>query len=194
MKNLLFGMAAFFMLSMNLQAQDYSKPTRIFKKGQTDIQFGYGLLTTAKILDGATTKLPAFTVRGDRFMSDNFSLGVSYAVSSHQSKPYIIPDGFEQRVTNTTHQLAIRPTFHMTNLKNADLYGGFQIGLNFETFKVDQGTFDHLSEHQNLSPQQTKGIYAAFIGGRYVISKKWTAFGELGFTSSIMTVGVGYRL
>ena len=194
MKNLLIGMAAFLMISMNIQAQDYGKPTRIFKKGQTDIQIGYGLLTTAKILDKATTLTPPLTIRADRFMSDNFSLGVAYTVSSHQSRPYIIPDGFEQRITNTTHQVVLRPTFHVTNLKNADLYGGFQIGLNYEMFKVDNGDFEYLQRHKNLSPQQTKGVYSAFVGGRYVISKKWSAFGEIGYTSSFLTMGVGYRI
>ena len=194
MKNLLIGMAAFLMLSLNIQAQDYTKPTRVFKKGQTDIQIGYGLFTTATILDKAATIIPPITVRANRFMSDNFSLGIAYTVSSHQSEPFIIPDGFEQRLTNTTHQVVLRPTFHVTNLKNADLYGGFQIGMNYEMFKVDSGDLEYLKKHKNLSPQQTKGVYSAFVGGRYVISKKLSAFGEIGYATSFLTFGVGYRI
>ncbi len=194
MKNLLLGMAAFFMLSTHLIAQDYSKPNRIFKKGQTDIQFGYSLLTSAAILDKATTKFPPVSIRGDRFFSNNFSLGVSYSVAAHESRPYIVPDGLEQRITNTTHQVAIRPTFHITSLKNTDLYGGMLIGLNFEEFTVDQGNTSYIQEHKNFQPQKTKGIYSAFVGGRYVLCKRWSVFGEVGFGTSLLTMGVGYRI
>lgn len=194
MKNLLFGMAAFLMLSLSVHAQDYSKPNRLFKKGQTDIQIGCGLLTTAAILDKADTKFPPVSIRGDRFMSDNFSLGVSYTVASHESQPFIIPDGIEQRITNTTHQLAIRPTFHITSLKNADLYGGLIIGLNFEEFKVNSPDITYLQVHKKFQSQRTKGVYAAFVGGRYVFSKRWSTFGEVGFSTSLLTVGMGYRI
>lgn len=194
MKNLLLGMAAFLMLSTNLDAQNYSRPTRIFKKGQTDIQIGYGLLTTASIMDKANTKFPPVSIRGDRFMSDNFSLGVSYTVASHRGQPFIIPDGLEQRITNTTHQLALRPTFHITSLKNTDLYGGIMVGLNFEEFSVDQGNTTFITEHKNFQPQRIKGIYTAFVGGRYVLSKRWSAFGEIGYSTSLLTIGMGYRI
>ena len=194
MKNLLLGMAAFLMLSTQLTAQDYSRPTRIFKKGQTDIQFGYSLLTSAVIMDKATTKFPPVSIRGDRFFSDNFSMGISYSVSSHESRPYIVPDGLEQRIINTTHQVTVRPTFHITTLKNTDLYGGMAIGLNFEEFTVDRGNTAFITEHKNFKPQKTKGVYSAFVGGRYVLSKKWSVFGEVGFGTSLMTVGTGYRI
>ena len=187
-------MATFFMLSSNLYTQDYSVPTRIFKRGQTDIQIGYGLFTGAKIMDKADTKFPPLSFRGDRFMGDHFSLGVSYTIASHQSQPFIIPDGIEQRITNTTHQMAVRPTFHMTSLKKMDLYGGMLIGLNFEEFKIDQGTTTYMQEHKNFQPQRTKVIYSAFVGSRYVLSKNWSVFSELGFSTALLMVGIGYRI
>ena len=194
MKNLLIGMTAFLLLSMNLSAQDYGKPKRVFDKGQTDIQIGYGLLTTAVILDDATTNLPPITIRGDRFFSDNFSLGVAYTVASHTNQPYIIPDGLAQRIKNTTHQVVVRPTFHMTSLKNLDLYGGFNVGLNFEMFSVDRGSTEYITEHLNFQPQKTKAVYTAFVGGRCVLDKKWSAFGEIGYGVSLLSFGVGYRI
>jgi hypothetical protein len=38
------------------------KPVRTLAKGQADLQVGYGLLTTARLLDKATTITPAFIV------------------------------------------------------------------------------------------------------------------------------------
>ncbi|MEO1260620.1 MAG: hypothetical protein AAFZ15_17620 [Bacteroidota bacterium] len=194
MKNLLIGTITLLMFSINLTAQDYGKPKRIFQKGQTDIQIGYGLLTTAVILDNATTNIPSLTIRGDRFFSDNFSLGVAYTVSSHTGQPYLIPDGLPQRIKNTTHQVVVRPTFHMTNIKNLDLYGGFNLGLNFEMFSVDRGNADYVTEHLGFQSQRTKGVYTAFVGGRYVIDKRWSAFGEVGYSTSLFSFGVGYRI
>ncbi|HHM20635.1 MAG TPA: hypothetical protein ENJ20_01310, partial [Bacteroidetes bacterium] len=176
MKNYLIGMAAFFMLSIHLQAQDYGKQVRYFKKGQTDIQLGFGLLNAAAIMDGASAKMPALNIKGDRFFSDNFSLGVGYHFFSHESQPYLIPDGIVQRLTNTTHQLTLRPAFHITGLKSTDFYGGILLGLAFESFSVDKGGFDYQYQHQNLRPKQTKGIYGGFVGARYILTRHFCIF------------------
>ena len=194
MKNLLLSIAAILLLSINLVAQDYSKPKRVIKKGQTDISLGYGLITTAVIMDKATTKLPPLSIRADHFMSEKFSLGAAFTSSSHKSPPSIIADGFERRITNTTHQLVLRPTFHVTGIKDADFYGGFQVGVNFESFGVDNGDTKDLEAHKNFKPNRIKGIYTGFVGGRYIINKKWSAFGEVGFSTSLFAFGVGYQI
>ena len=68
------------------------------------------------------------------------------------------------------------------------------IGLNFEEFKIDQGTTTYMQEHKNFQPQRTKVIYSAFVGSRYVLSKNWSVFSELGFSTALLMVGIGYRI
>ncbi len=182
------------MLSVNLNAQNYSNTGRDFGKGQTDIQIGYGLLPTAVIMDNATTKLPPLSIRAERFLSGNFSLGVAFTMSSYQGEPIIIGDGLSQRVTNTTQQVVLRPAFHFTEIKNADLYGGFQLGINFEEYEVDSGNFDFLKTYMGIQPQRTKMAYSAFIGGRYALGQRWSTFGEIGFGASLLTAGIGFRI
>lgn len=196
MKNYLLLLIVALLSPAFLSAQSYShqKPNRIFGKKQTDLQFGYGLIALSKVLDGAETILPPLTVQADRFLSDNFSLGVSYTQSSHQSKPIIVRDGFAQRVTNNTHQAGVRAAFHVTKLDNADFYGGFKLAVNFQEFSVDQGNFDFLSTHLGIVPSSNKVSYSGFIGGRYAFAKKWNAFGEIGFSQALVMVGIGYRI
>lgn len=184
------------LFSITLNAQDYShqKPNRVFGKGQTDIQLGYGLFAMSKILDDATTLLPPVTIRAQRFLGNNFSLGVGYTQSSHQSQPIIIRDGIAQRVTNNTHQAALQAAFHVTKMDNVDLYGGFKLAMNFQQFEVDQGNFDYISTHMGIQPEKTQVTYTGFVGGRYAFAKKWSAFGEIGFSQALMTLGVGYRI
>ena len=194
MKNLLLGLT--FLMATTLSAQSYAphSPTRVFGKGQADLQVGYGFLALSSLLDDATTKLPPLTVQASRFLCGNFSLGVSYTQSSHESQPIIINDGLAQRVTNNTHQAGLRAAFHMTKLDNADLYGGFKLALNFQKFSVDQEDFSYLSQHMGIVPSSTKASYTAFLGGRYAFAKKWSAFGEIGFSQALLTVGLGYRI
>ncbi|MEZ4961874.1 MAG: hypothetical protein R2830_18745 [Saprospiraceae bacterium] len=201
MKNLIILTALLLVSSVSLHAQCAPKakrcslkPVRTLAKGQIDLQVGYGLLTTAKLLDKATTLTPPISIRAARMMGKRFSLGAAYTYASHQSKPYVISDGMEQRLTNSTHAIFLRPAFHFTSLKNADLYGGIQVGVYLESFSVDNGDFDHWVNHKGLSPRQTKGVYTAFIGGRYFVSKRLSLFGEIGFTNALMTVGAGYRI
>ena len=80
MKNLLLGMAILMLSSFTLSAQDYSNktPNRTFGKGQADLQLGYGLLSTSALLDGANTLLPPLSILAQRFLGNNFSLGVGY--------------------------------------------------------------------------------------------------------------------
>lgn len=196
MKNIFIVTVAMFLFATSISAQDYSpkKPNRVFGKKQTDLQVGYGLVALSKVLDGATTILPPITIQADRFLSPNFTLGVSYVQSSHQSKPIIVRDGFSQRVTNHTHQAGLRGAFHVTKIDNVDLYGGFKLAVNFQDFSVDQGDFDYLTNHLGIVEQKTKVTYTAFLGGRYAFSKKWSAFGEIGFSQALITMGVGYRI
>ncbi len=194
MKNLLFGLVAFMTLSFTLNAQNYADPIRTFGKGQTDIQVGVGLLSTSAIMDNATSKFPSMSLRASRFLGENFSLGVSYSLSSSEGEPMIVGDGFSQKITNTTHAVAVRPAFHFTKIKRADMYGGVQIGMNFEKFEVDQGDFEYLRRHMGIQPQQTKVTYSAYIGGRYALSKRFSTFGEIGFGASLLNVGFGYRI
>lgn len=196
MKNILITSIALLLCVTCAQAQDYSnkKPTRVFGKKQTDIQLGYGLVALSSVLDGATTILPPLTLQADRFLGPNFSFGVSYTESSHQSKPIITRDGFAQKVTNHTRQAGVRAAFHVTKLDNADIYGGFKLAVNFQEFSVDQGDFDYMSTHLGIVPQSTKASYTAFIGGRYALTKRLSTFGEIGFSQALLTVGLGYRL
>lgn len=196
MKNFLIITLTLVLSATTLSAQSYAykDPNRIFGKGQTDFQVGYGLVALSSVLDGAKTILPPVTIQASRFLGSNFSLGVSYTQSSHQSKPIIIRDGFSQRVTNHTHQAGLRAAFHVTKLDNADLYGGFKLAVNFQDFSVDQGDFEYISTHMGIVPQSTKATYTAFLGGRYAFAKKWSAFGEIGFSQALVTLGVGYRI
>lgn len=184
----------FFTASISAQNYAFEKPTRVFEKGQTDIQLGHGFFTLSSLLDDASTKLPPLTIQAGRFLGNNFSLGVSYTRSAHESQPFVINDGLVQRVTNNTHQAGIRAAFHMTKLDNADLYGGFKLAMNFQRFSVDKGDFEYLSNHMNIVPKRNKATYTAFIGGRYAFTKRLSAFGEIGFSQSLLTAGIGYRL
>lgn len=47
-----------FFASSSINAQSYSKPNRIFKKGQADVQFGIGLTGTFVADKAAMTSIP----------------------------------------------------------------------------------------------------------------------------------------
>lgn len=159
-----------------------------------DIKAGAGLLPLSHLLDGASIKMLPLSLELNRMMSDHFSIGIYHSQFIAESRPIIVSDGVSQRVTNHTMQTAVKGAFHLTQLDNADFYGGFQLSVTNAKFSVDKGDMDFIKTHLGIKSENTKVTYTGFVGGRYAFSPKWNLFGELGFGESILTVGLGYRI
>lgn len=195
MKNTLFVITALLcVLPTILKAQDYRQPVRIFKKGQTDVQLGMGILPTALLLDRASMKLLPVSIEVNHMLGNRFSLGLFHGQSIAESRPIVSVDGVQQRVTNHTSRTALKAAWHINSLPNADFYGGFMLALTDARFSVDIGDMGYLENHLGMVRRKTKLTYTGFVGGRYALTFKWNLFGEFGFGDSILTLGAGYRI
>ncbi|MCB0521569.1 MAG: outer membrane beta-barrel protein [Lewinellaceae bacterium] len=193
-KNMLIFTLLFSLSSMALDAQNFKKPNRKFRAGQTDLQIGNGLLPLAGLLNDATVILPPLTLRLGYFFSKNFSLGTAYTFSSMEGNPNLEVGDPSVRIRLVSHLAGIRAAAHFTELPNADLYGGCMLGVYFQRFHILSDSPSYPEGSQGFRHARTTLSYSAFLGARYAFLRKWSVFGELGFSTALATVGIGRML
>lgn len=178
----------------NLCEAQHKKPDRIFKKGQSDVQIGVGLVPTY-FMDKAKMIVPPVSLEFNHLLSDHFSLGAYAGHSVSQSKPGITSDGIPQSVQNKHFQFGLKGGIHITKWDNFDWYGGFMLAYNHSKFKaVDNSDMQFMEQHLGIERKKEKFTYTGFLGVRYAFEPKYTLFGEAGFGVSLLTVGVSRKI
>ena len=177
----------------NLNGQ-YAQPKRLFKKGETDVLAGFGLFPTF-VKDQVNQVLPPLTLRYERRISNNYSIGLELGASiATTNKKELFSDDKQYR--NRFYFLALRNTAHCNceNLDNWDIYGGFALGINITKIAVINGAFGPLEELYGIKPQKTQMTFHGYVGLRYACTPNLSFFGEFGYGASIIQVGIGYKL
>ncbi|GIV30754.1 MAG: hypothetical protein KatS3mg029_0105 [Saprospiraceae bacterium] len=194
-------LASVFLLfcSVHLQAQKYDKPTRVFKGNQTDLVFSVGLVPTYAA-DKAAVIVPPLQASINHMFSSKFGLDVQLGYSSTQTPKHEISEGLLGNWLNDHYYLAIRPTFHVTRFDNFDIYGGAAIGMHYTTLTPNADMTNgnrHLWKEYEMHHgmgNQMKATYTGFVGARYAISDRLTAQAEAGFATTLLSVGLGFKL
>ncbi len=195
MKKIIFSIIALSIFLTNLTAQDYSQPTRIFKKNQSDIQFSIGIIPVDMLIDNANPKIMPFNIEANRMLGENFSLGVSYGLSVMEGQTKTLVNEREQQLKKELHQISLKPLFHITRFKNADYYGGFALSVNHYNMTALKGDMEFMKYHLGTQPKSTRVAYSGVVGARFAVKTKWTIFSEINFGgASFLNLGIGYRL
>lgn len=194
MRNLILAFICISFFPFISNAQQYSRPNRVFGNKQADIKMGVGLLPTY-IADGAKTVFLPVTVGAEYFVADNISLGANMGYTACESKPEINNEELTQPLTNNTIHFDARIAFHCTRVRDFDFYGGFALGYEWVRVKAESEALqEELAYHHGIHERTGNMLYTGFVGMRYAPSKKYTLFSELGYGISILKVGVGYRI
>ncbi len=86
--------------------------------------------------------------------------------------------------------IGARGNYHFLNTSQYDVYAGAMLGFNRASvsFENEGGLF-------GIEPEAESGvIFGAYVGGRYNISEKFTAFAEVGYSIAWVSVGVCLNL
>ena len=159
----------------------------------TKIMAGIGLGQTATAFEGGQNNFLPFNIQLQHKFSSKFSLGLSYSRVSYDGSQYIVSDGLFQQLKHTYQQAAMKAAFHIDRIEKLDLYGGMQLGLTFSKLETNQGSFDFFSRHLGLKPNSTELLYTGFVGAAYDIAYGFSIYSELGFGTTFLSTGIGYR-
>ncbi len=190
MKHLTLFLLTAMPLLLNAQ---YAKPTRVFDRGQVDIQAGLGIFPTY-VADRPETMLPPLQL-GVRYMASQFlSIGAFGGYSQSQSREKLLRDSIRGRWYNQSYFLGMEYGFHYTKLANWDLYGGLSLLYQHIRIEADNPEFEKAMRQTGIKPRHGKATMTAFIGSRFALSDRYTVFAELGYGVSLLKVGMGFKL
>ncbi|NUQ22331.1 MAG: hypothetical protein HUU34_00140 [Saprospiraceae bacterium] len=94
---------------------------------------------------------------------------------------------------NAYRMAALRGAVHTRHHGKWEAYGGIAIGVQHTDITVISGTITGINKHKNIPRSATKFYYSGFVGGRYHFTKNVSAFSEMGWGVSLLSLGVVYR-
>lgn len=153
-----------------------------FNKGDKVLNLGLGLGATY-YNNSYISSSPALTASFevcvvDGLIDDKGSIGVGgyFAYSSAKSEDY--------KTSNLI--FGARGSFHYPLVDKLDTYSGLMIGYN---------VFTHKYYNSNPANQgSSSGLASAwYIGARYYFNEKFSAMAELGYGTSVLTLGLGIK-
>lgn len=171
---------------MSIQAQNH------FSKGDKVVNVGLGIGSYYGG-DGYTSSIPPISVSYEQGIMDGLldgkgSIGVGGYLGYTSNK-------WETTLGSSSYGwkynyiiIGARGAFHYQFVNKLDTYAGLMLGYN----AVSSSAF---GDGSNFGSPTASGIgYSAFIGGRYLISDKLTAFAEIGYGISALQLGISFRL
>jgi len=192
MKMILLTVLSLFLFVTIAEAQ-YTPPTRIFKKGQLDLQAGIGLAPTF-FKDGGSVRIPPLSVAADFWLNEKVTLGIFGGYSKTDGPEREMADGQIAQWRNAYSEVGIRFGAHYTHIEALDIYGGIRAGVAFSWVTPLQPGLENLMPHLGVEEYNSEFLYMAYLGMRYVLSPEWTVYSELSYGVSILQVGIGYKL
>ena len=191
-----FGLLFFGMLT---NAQSLTEGDNLI-----NISLGMGNLTRPK---GFTTVLPPTVFQFEHALSDLITLGgyLGYSVSSFENEGMhtipVYPYFYEyQKYRWNARNILFggKATYHfgeaLNTSKKLDPYFGVCLGYNAISVNRKQleGTFDL---EPILSPEpESRIMFDVFVGARYYMNEKIGLFGELGYSTAVLQLGITYKI
>lgn len=179
----LLATALFFACTLNAQS---------YKKGQTDLHVGIGLISTwyASGLDGV---IPPINASFEKAVTDNIGVGgfVGFSTAKYDYDGY----GYDYKWNFNYIMFGGRGTYHFNVLDDSkwDTYAGLTLGYYIANanFKSDD---PEVNEDLYDAPADSDLGWSAFAGARYRFSEKLGAYGELGYGFSVFNIGLHWKL
>lgn len=171
----LFSIIAIF-LSMHMAAQ--------FETGSQRLHFGVGI-GSGYAGSGLKTAIPPIHASYEYGISEKIGVGgligytsstADYAFFGEAKYSYLI--------------IGARGNYHFLNTSEYDVYAGAMLGFNRASVK-----FENEGDFFGVEPTADSGvIFGGYVGGRYNLSEKFTAFAEVGYSIAWLSVGVCLNL
>lgn len=164
--------------------------------GQLLLNFGVGLVPL-NVRNRGSTLAPPLDGSLDYMLSERFSLGLVVGHNKAQTRPRNSFDDLgDVSWINQSWYTGLRAAAHTNALGRWNIYGGFSAGLyhNRLTPSRSDEKVHRVEELYGVQRQSRTFAYSGFLGARCALNARVAAFGELGFSNSLMRLGLSCRL
>ena len=174
-----------------------------FKQGDIEFKAGVGMLPTFLNEESRILTQPVQATLGYRF-NPVFSVNAYAGYSGTLGGVVEYLDGSSYQSQNDFLVLGLRAEAHMVRFENIDVYGGMMLAYNkpfVTTTQITAPDATHTPSDANApkpSPYNPNGaknnlLVGGFVGAAYYITPHISAFGEVGYGVSVITIGAGYK-
>ena len=180
-----------FLLNTNIYAQVWDDIE--YKKGDFEISAGVGLLSTF-VGKNTKTDIPPLSITMNYRLQKNISIGtyVGYSRTSYVHPPtksdIDVPD---PSLTNDFFLVGVRGEGHFTR-GQFDFYGGGMLGYNFSHVE-SENLIDGRLENIEVAEFSDSFTWSGYIGIKYLLTKHLGVFGEVGYSASLINLGITTR-
>ena len=188
-------LAGALFLSFALCAQSKTK-----QAGKFTVSTGIGILSTY-FKDGATSQVPALSLRAGYVVSKHFTVNAYLGYSSTMASPRVFDDGLFTQIQNNSIAGGLRGELRHEVTNRLEIYGGGMLGIskaNISEEEVQTGRAIYRNSDEptpyNPSPRKSTFTYSGFVGTVFFIQPKFGVYTELGYGISLLTVGITFRM
>ncbi|HHS95035.1 MAG TPA: hypothetical protein ENJ45_00475 [Phaeodactylibacter sp.] len=180
--------------TQNLQAQNVTREEVEFKKGDIELTAGVGLLSTFVSKNTKSRIIPlsfSFHYRIKQFLS----VGMYSAFSS--------TNGFQPESDTKNDEIPIetavvRNDFYLVgarleghfNKERIDFYGGAMLGYSFSDVSKLNPDVDRVEGIIIREGLHKTFTYSGYVGLKYMLTKHFGIFGEIGYGASLVNIGL----
>jgi len=188
-----------FFVGLSLMAQELSDGDKFLNVG-----VGIGNLVRPS---GFKTNIPPIVFQYEQVVKEEFTVGgyfgfakASFIDEGTFTLPYspYSTELHEYKWKSTQIMIGLKGTYHFGSYLNLpegmDAYGGVMLGYTVVTEKLEQ-LQGSVSLNPYLDPAlKNRVLFGVLVGVRYSLSDSMAAFGELGYSTSILQLGLSYNL
>jgi len=194
-RQVLLTLIGAMLFSFALTAQSNTK-----KAGKFTVSTGLGIVSTY-FKDGATTNIPALSLRTGYVVSKHFTVNAYFGYSSTTASPRLFDDGLLTQIENKSIVGGVRGEFRHEFTKKVELYGGGMFGISHANIsEIDSQTGKAINRKANEptpynpNPPKSTFTYSGFVGAAYFVQPKFGVYTELGYGISLLTAGFTFRM
>ena len=183
------------LLVLSLSTVDTSAQTPTFTKGDNVLGLGFGVggsthtgYALAGLVTGTKVKVsPYLFVNFEHCIIDNLFDEKSSIGVGGQFGYRSVSLGWNENLgwKTTIFTINAKGAFHYALVDNLDTYAGVTMGYNIEKTEYAGG--------YNTEPDRRPFGYNLFVGARYYFTSNIAVFGELGFGTTVLNLGLAFK-
>lgn len=155
------------------------------------------------LVDGGSTQFLPTTLAISYRLNSRIAVSGFAAYGAYTSRPMTFSGNTLVEGRNRTVTTGVRFEAHSNPLNVVDFYGGLVLGVSMPQVEYVRVSGDAIGEtviigesngpHQ-LNPVSNKIIAGGFVGAAYQVNNRIGVFGELGYATAILNLGVSVKL
>jgi hypothetical protein len=175
-----------FQFSLLLCIMTFAAKAQMFNEGKIVAQVGIGV-ASPYYYSGSDGLFPPIHFSAEYGIDDKIGVGGIFGYAASRYKHSDFRGTYSYRLVYRV--FGARGSYHFYNTEDMDIYAGGMLGVNISNSTLTETTGVYNTQ-VNDKPSSGGIVLGAYAGMRYRLNKNLSAFGEVGYSVSWVSLGV----